>query len=179
MGWCELRDGARFGGVAAVAASIAASVALASSASLAPFAYADPAGGGWSPAVRKAAPEVQPASHRDHRADLNGDGYADLLVGGSVDRRNPDAISWGVSVIYGGPGGLARPGNQLWQESDFNTGAPTRGTVSAFVTGDFDGDGCDDVAVGTDEVQLDYDDEAFVGEVRIIYGSPRGSSQGS
>ena len=46
--------------------------------------------------------------------------------------------------------------------------------MSALVTGDFEGDSCDDLAVGTDEVQLDDDDEAFVGEVRIIYGSPRG-----
>ncbi len=103
MGWWLPRNWLRFGR-AAVVAAVAASIALASSARLVPSAYADPAGDGWSTSVRVAAPEVQPASHRDHRADLNGDGYADLVVGGSVDRRNPDAISWGVSVIYGGPG---------------------------------------------------------------------------
>jgi len=141
---------------------------------MAVFANVRPTESDSSPSVGAAAPMVRPALRRDGQSDLNGDGYADLLVGGSVDRRNPDATSWGVSVIYGGPDGLARPGNQIWQESDFTTGPPTRGTVSALVTGDFDGDGYDDLAVGTDEVQLDYDDEALVGEVPIIYGSPMG-----
>jgi hypothetical protein len=174
VGRRALRTTLRSCGASVVIAVAAASGAVVDVDRLAVFANARPTESDSSPLVGVAAPMVQPALRRDGQADLNGDGHADLLVGGSVDRRNPQAIGWGVSVIYGGPEGLARPGNQLWQESDFIAGPPTRGPVSALVTGDFDGDGYDDLAVGTEEVQLDYEDETFVGEVRIIYGSPQG-----
>lgn len=174
VGRSVLRTAWRSGGVLVGLAVAAASGAVVQVDRWAVFTDVRPAEAVSTPSVGVVAPLVRPAPHRDGQADLNGDGHADLVVGGSVDRRNPDASSWGVSVIYGGRKGLARPGNQLWQESDFITGPPTRGTVSALTTGDFDGDGYDDLAVGTDEVQLDYDDETFVGEVRIIYGSPRG-----
>ena len=140
---------------------------------VASVAYADPAAAG-TPSVGAVEPTGRQTSRRHGEADLNADGYADLVVAGSVDRPDVNQMSWGVSVIYGGPDGLARPANQLWQDSTFLSGPPARGTVAALVTGDFDGDGCDDLAVGTDQAQLGDDDELLVGEVRIIYGSPQG-----
>lgn len=73
---------------------LAASGALVDVDRLAGVADVRPTEAGSSASVGVAAPMVQPTLRRDGQADLNGDGYADLAVVGSVDRRNPDAVSW-------------------------------------------------------------------------------------
>ena len=52
------------------------------------------------------------ARRRDAKADLNGDGYSDLVVGGTVV--GATTVGWSVSVIYGGRGEFGGRGNQLW-----------------------------------------------------------------
>ena len=111
------------------------------------------------------APVGSAVRRRDAKADLNGDGYSDLVVGGTVV--GATTVGWSVSVIYGGRGGLASRGNQLWHERLF--GQPAGDSfVGDLATGDFDGDGFDDLAVGIKEGAQ---------RVRIIYGSARGLSK--
>lgn len=129
-----------------------------------------------------AAPATKVAPTRagiDARADVDGDGYSDLLVGGHHRVSSPTTWSpatWTLTVIFGSADGLTRRANQLWQESDFRTGPPTRGIPSSIATGDYNADGFDDVAIGTPEVETGPEDEAEsgFGQIRVLYGSAQG-----
>ncbi len=85
--------------------------------------------------------------------DFNGDGYKDLAVG--VDGEDIGGISdaGAVNVIYGSASGLTAAGNQVWfQDVDGIEDTCEAGDHfgSSVATGDFDGDGSADLAVGLD-----------------------------
>jgi FG-GAP repeat len=104
--------------------------------------------------------------------DFNGDGIDDLAIG--VPGENNDAGA--VNVIYGSGAGLhalLSPSNQFWTQStaDVNDVSETfDGFGSSLTSGDFNGDGRDDLAIG---VQGE-DDGA--GGVNVLYGSSSGLS---
>jgi hypothetical protein len=118
--------------------------------------------------------------------DFNGDGIADVAVEvPCLDLTNgtqtlPDAGA--MNVIYGSPAGLAAdggPGNQFWTQS--SQGIRGYGSRPSFefghvaTTGDFNGDGYDDLVVhsratvvqGTRHLQN-------AGAINVIYGGPNG-----
>ena len=127
-----------------------------------------------SPAAANGSP--QPREVGTAAGDFNGDGRDDLAVGAPLEDvdvgGDTDVSDAGVvHVIYGGPTGLSAPKNQLWDESDLFDGIEQNdrfGTMLA--TGDFDGDGTDDLAIGQP-----YED-GRVGDVHVLYGSPSGLS---
>jgi hypothetical protein len=85
--------------------------------------------------------------------DLNGDGYADLAIGvPHEDVGNPEVTDAGaVNVLYGSSDGLSAMGDQMWyQDSPDVEGTPREFDEFGFAlaTGDFDGDGYLDLAVG-------------------------------
>ncbi len=88
--------------------------------------------------------------------DFDGDGYDDLVVGiPRFDHGVPPTIPDGglAVVLYGGGSGLS-PARTYWFWEDLLQGAPNNSEPgdlfgSAFAVGDFDGDGVDDLAVGT------------------------------
>ncbi len=106
--------------------------------------------------------------------DFNGDGYDDMAVGVSKEDVNGLADAGAVNVIYGGPNGLRVFGDQLWTQTQLANTGPEAGDRfgRSLATGDFDGDGYDDLAVGSPNEDLGvYSD---TGVVHIIYGSATG-----
>ncbi len=105
--------------------------------------------------------------------DYNGDGYADLVVGVPYEDYEADGISnmGAVNVLYGAPGGLAIEGNEIVHpalpEVD-GTPAWWGRFGYALETGDFDGDGLDDLAVGIPGYDLAGTSD--VGIVEVFYG---------
>ena len=104
--------------------------------------------------------------------DFDGDGKDDMAVG--VPREDvggkPDAGA--VNVIYGGSAGLTGDGNQIFTED--KEGLPTDANNNeyfgtAVVSGDFDNDGRDDLAVGTRSQNVGTVKAA--GQVVVLYGT--------
>ncbi|KRV46712.1 hypothetical protein AQ490_12675 [Wenjunlia vitaminophila] len=77
-------------------------------------------------------------------ADLDGDGYADLIVGSPGEDLNVPSDQGSLGVVWGGPDGLT--GGTAFLEPDRTVGA---GFGRGLATGDFDGDGHQDMAVLT------------------------------
>ena len=78
-----------------------------------------------------------PHPQRGTIADVNGDGFGDLVV----------STSGGIADVYfGGPGGIAPPASQ-----SLTFFVPSESTLHTLATGDFNGDGAFDVAaaIGT------------------------------
>ncbi|MEW6270301.1 MAG: hypothetical protein AB1689_13500 [Thermodesulfobacteriota bacterium] len=115
------------------------------------------------------------------RADFDGNGREDLVVGSPFEDVNGSRDAGAVSVFYGKAGGLpAEPSLQWHQDTPGVGGAPgiagVAETDDTFATtvavGDFNRDGFDDLAVGVPQEALPAGDE--VGAVNVVYGSAFG-----
>ncbi|WP_052847226.1 FG-GAP repeat domain-containing protein [Streptomyces avicenniae] len=78
-------------------------------------------------------------------ADLDRDGYADLVVGSPTEAVGGVTARGGVTVVWGGRGGLS--GGVVLAESTVPAGSCAFGETVA--TGDVNGDGAADVSVGS------------------------------
>lgn len=112
-------------------------------------------------------------SGAEPRTDFDSDGFADLVVGVPYEDVGDLRDAGAVDVLYGSPGGpgverslyLTQATSALGAQSDARFGA-------ALTTGDFDGDGFTDLAVGApgyDEVLLRSN-----GSVVLFWGSATG-----
>jgi hypothetical protein len=111
--------------------------------------------------------------------DLNGDGVDDLAVGvpGEAFGSSRDIDRGAVQVLYGSASGLQATGNQYWHQDtsgipDFMEPADRFG--AALTTGDFNGDGVDDLAVGVPGEDIGDPIIEDAGVVQIIFGSASG-----
>ena len=123
--------------------------------------------------------------------DFDGDGRDDLAVGVPREDFPGKADAGGVQVLYGTAAGLSAQRSRLWTQG--SPGVPgaleaNDGFGWASTTGDFDGDGYDDLAVGAplETIYVDHDTIVIfggccladfrtqAGAVNILYGGPGG-----
>lgn len=111
--------------------------------------------------------------------DFNGDEYTDLAIGVPFDHVEFGGDAGAINVLYGSANGLTATGNQIW---DKNTTTGIAGSAEAeevfggvLTSGDFDGDGHDDLAIG-----VPYNISSGleqIGVVHILRGSSAGLTQ--
>jgi hypothetical protein len=119
--------------------------------------------------------EPLPSSPQAFGSDFNCDGVSDLAVAGFDYPSRSDLPIWVLNVIYGSTRGLTAARNQSWRQLEFSGGAAVPHLIASLATGDFDGDGCADLAIGSSPADPELGSQH--GEVRIIYGSRQGLRQ--
>jgi hypothetical protein len=107
--------------------------------------------------------------------DFNGDGYADLAIGVPFEDWNQEDTGI-VQVVWGSSTGLAGP-DELWRQDvldDFGLDEEGDRFGWALAAGDFDGDGYDELAVGTPHE--DVNTAVDCGVVYVLPGTAGGLS---
>lgn len=94
--------------------------------------------------------------------DVNGDGYADVVIGAPRDRLNAEP-SGAAYLFYGSEGGLADSPD--WTAEDGQKGSLFGASISS--AGDVDGDGFDDLIVGAPG----YKTDVTYGAAFVYFGS--------
>ena len=107
------------------------------------------------------------------QADVNGDGFADLVVGVSVAHEDEPSTG-AVAVLYGTADGLSTDGQQTVNPSDLPGIGPdsTPFTPGVIVAGDFNGDGYSDLAIADQRGDVGRTRQA--GVVYVVPGSADG-----
>ena len=100
--------------------------------------------------------------------DVNGDGFADLVVGAPFEDVGGTVDAGAMSVLYGSAGGLTTSGARTFVQVG---GAVEAGDQfgSALASGDFNNDGLGDVAAGAPFEDVGTVPDA--GAVSVLYGS--------
>jgi hypothetical protein len=95
--------------------------------------------------------------------DVNGDGFADIIMGAW----GAESYAGAAYVIWGKAGGIATVDLASFVSSD-STGFMILGAATVSGAGDVNGDGFDDIIVGADDADPNGRDDA--GEVYVILG---------
>ena len=107
--------------------------------------------------------------------DFDGDGYDDLAIGSPFEDRRGKTDAGVVQTLYGTASGLSTSGDQVWDQDVSGVLGmvnPGERFGEALASGDFDGDGYDDLAIGAPEYNGSGATET--GEVLILPGSSAG-----
>ena len=108
-------------------------------------------------------------------ADFDSDGFADLAIGIPREDIAGHGDAGAVQVLYGGPAGLTASGDQVWHQGKRGVPGKNEGNDQfggELVTGDFDGDGFADLAIGVPGEAVGSQIEA--GAVVVLRGSGSG-----
>ncbi len=110
--------------------------------------------------------------------DFNGDGFDDLAVGVPYERIGGIDLAGTVHVLHGTATGLTAVGSQVWSQDSPGVSdvvEPDDFFGTALASGDFEGDGYDDLAVGVPNEDLGSSPIlGDAGIVHVLYGSPAG-----
>jgi hypothetical protein len=108
------------------------------------------------------------------RADFNGDGYDDLAIGVPFEDIGTFKDVGAIHVLYGSPGaGVTATRSQFFNRVTLGGAVDDLRFGAALASGDFDGDGFSDLAVGAPGGSP-VSSGGAIGEVDILYGSPFG-----
>ncbi|NEO70201.1 FG-GAP-like repeat-containing protein [Moorena sp. SIO3H5] len=103
--------------------------------------------------------------------DFDGDGYDDLAIGAPYEDLDGNTDVGKVNVLQGSSTGLTSFGSQLWEQN--NLSGSSNEAFDRFgetlTSGDFNGDGYDDLAIGTPDEDLGSIIDT--GIVNVINGS--------
>ncbi len=107
--------------------------------------------------------------------DFNGDGYLDLAIG--VPDEVVGAVTYAgiVTILFGSSSGVSGAGSQYWDQSYLgtNTVETSDRFGAALASGDFNGDGYDDLAIGVPG-QNTLGIAPYGGVVDVLYGTSSG-----
>jgi hypothetical protein len=134
-----------------------------------------------------AAAEPPGVPYRTHRpvggsgaasGDFDNDGFGDLAVGIPGEDLGDVLDAGSVQVIFGSATGLTTEGNQLLSQNAPGLGAGETGDRfgASLSSGDFDGDGNSDLAIGVPGE--DVGDTVDAGEVQVVFGTNSGLNLG-
>ncbi len=107
--------------------------------------------------------------------DFNGDRRTDLAIGEPIESIGSILGAGAVNVIYGSSSGLTATSDQIWHQNTagINGGAEADDQFSSSLTsGDFNGNGRADLAIGVRNESIGA--IAGAGAVNVIYGTPSG-----
>ncbi len=104
--------------------------------------------------------------------DFNADGYDDLAIGVPLETADVGGLNaaGAVAVLYGSRnGGLSTAGAQKWTQNLTGAGFSESGDEfgKSLTAGDFNGDGCDDLAIGVPREDIESTSDA--GAVNVLY----------
>jgi hypothetical protein len=108
--------------------------------------------------------------------DFDNDNFDDLAIAAPNEKIDAQLNAGAVHVLYGRGPGLSANRDQFWHQN--------RGGILdkcetddefgfCLATGDFDGDGTDDLAIGIQNEAVDEDEEVEdAGAIAVLYGTP-------